>query len=280
MINKRADFFSIAIALTILLPLAGCNKKDVKYNYQQKNQKVIGIIPSYDLDMKQDPSVRKHFNYHMLRDRYIDSFENVCKDTTFVILPLLEKDREKIFQLVDGIIISGGDDINGKYFNQKTSDKVTSVEPDRRTDFQLAAIKHSMKNGKPLLGICNGMQAINIVRGGDLIQDIPSMVKNTEKHKGDGALKTTHGAAISKNTWLYNVVGVESMTVNSNHHQAVGKIGKNIAVSAKASDGIVEAIECIDCKKPVIGVQWHPEYLMTKNDKKIIKAFCDEVNKD
>ena len=100
-----------------------------------------------------------------------------------------------------------------------------------------------------MLGICNGMQAINIVRGGDLIQDIPSMVKNTEKHKGDGALKTTHGATISKNTWLYNVVDAKSITVNSNHHQAVGKIGKNIAVSAKSSDGIVEAIERTDCKK-------------------------------
>ena len=62
---------------------------------------------------------------------------------------LQQEDREKIFQIVDGIIISCGDDINGKYFNQKTSDKVTSVEPDRRTDFQLAAIKHSMKKQQP-----------------------------------------------------------------------------------------------------------------------------------
>ena len=275
------NFFYKSLGVVALLAvIAGCKDKNVKHNYPQKNQKVIGIIPGYDLDTKKPADERKYFNYHMLRDRYIDGFENICKDTTFVIMPILEKDSEKLFQLVDGIIISGGDDINPKYFKQKKHEKVTSVEPDRRTNFQLAAINYAIKNGKPLLGICNGMQGLNIAMGGDLIQDIPSELEKSEKHKGENPRKTMHGTTVVRDTWLYNVVGVDSMTVNSNHHQAVGKIGKNLVISAKASDGIVEAIECTNCKKPVIGVQWHPEYAISANDRKIIKAFCDAVEKE
>ena len=273
-------FYKSLSVVAVLAAIAGCKDKNVKYNYPQKNQKVIGIIPGYDLDAKKPADERKYFNYHMLRDRYIDGFENICKDTTFVIMPILEKDSEKLFQLVDGIIISGGDDINPKYFKQKKHEKVTTVEPDRRTNFQLAAINYAIKNGKPLLGICNGMQGLNIAMGGDLIQDIPSELEKSEKHKGENPIKTTHGTTITKDTWLYNAVGVDNMTVNSNHHQAVGKIGKNLVVSAKASDGIVEAIECTNCKKPVIGIQWHPEYAISANDRKIIKAFCDAVEKE
>lgn len=273
-------FHKSIVALTVLTVVAGCKDKDVKYNYPQKSQKVIGIIPGYDLDNAKAPEEQKYFNYHMLRDRYIDGFENICKDTTFVIMPILEKDSEKLFQLVDGIIISGGDDINPKYFNKKKSDKVKSVEPDRRTNFQLAAIEYAIKNGKPLLGICNGMQGLNIAMGGDLIQDIPSELEKSEKHKGENPIKTTHDVTVIRDTWLYGVVGVDNMTVNSNHHQAIGKIGKNLVISAKASDGIVEAIECTNCKKPVIGVQWHPEYAISANDRKIIKTFCDAVEKE
>ena len=256
-------------------------KNNVSYVYNKKNKdlKIIGIIPYYAIDGKTEEE-QKFNNFNKLRDRYVDSFKKVCKNIAFIILPVQGDRDEKTLSIVDGIIISGGIDIDAKYFNQKLSDKVKDVEPERRTNFTIQAVEHAMKNNKPLLGVCNGMQILNIVNGGDVIQDIPSEVPNSEIHRGESVFKTHHDVKINKKTWLYNVLKKNKINVNSNHHQAIGKIGKNLRVSAVANDGIVEAIECVNCKKPIIGIQWHPEFLMTKNDEKIVKAFCDSVEED
>jgi len=246
-----------------------------------KTKKIVGIIPSYSIEKKKEGKWQKYYNYHLLRDRYLDSFEDVCDNVSFVILPISKTRSEELLSIVDGIIITGGLDIDGKYFNQKTSDKVTDIEPERRTKFTIDAVKHAMKNNKPLLGVCNGMQIINIVNGGDLIQDINSMVENSLPHSGNGDFYNyRHNIKVDNDSWLFRAVKKENIKVNSAHHQSVGKIGENIKITAVADDGIIEALECSNCKKPIVGVQWHPEFLMTKYDKKIIKSFCDAVAND
>ena len=225
-------------------------------------------------------SLRKFYNYHKLRDRYIDSFEQVCKNTTFILLPISEQTEniEKTLSLVDGIVITGGADLDGKFFNQETHPTCDDLEPDRRTLFNLEVVNYAIKHNKGVFGICNGMQIINVARGGDLIQDIPSIIDSKVSHNGIIATKIAHNLNIVKrDSFIYKTLKKDIIDVNSRHHQAVGKIGEGLSITSIAEDGIIESIECDKCVKPIIGVQWHPEFLNTEDDKKIIKAFCDSI---
>ena len=224
--------------------------------------------------------LKKTINYHKLRDRYIDSFEQVCKNTTFILLPISEQTEniEKTLSLVDGIVITGGADLDGKFFNQETHPTCDDLEPDRRTLFNLEVVNYAIKHNKGVFGICNGMQIINVARGGDLIQDIPSIIDSKVSHNGIIATKIAHNLNIVKrDSFIYKTLKKDIIDVNSRHHQAVGKIGEGLSITSIAEDGIIESIECDKCVKPIIGVQWHPEFLNTEDDKKIIKAFCDSI---
>ena len=126
------------------------------------------------------------------------------------------------------------------------------------------------------------MQLINIALGGDLIQDIPSYIKTDINHKavknGVGYLSHVHMVETYENSLIKKIINKKEFWVNSNHHQAIGKLGKNLKVTGiSPKDKIIEVIELENYPSFFLGVQWHPEFAHTEEDKKILKYFCKSI---
>lgn len=179
-----------------------------------------------------------------------------------IAIPALEtlEDVAYYAELVDGFVLVGGSDINPARFGQEKHESVQFVHT-RREEFDFALLEAALETRKPVLAICLGMQELNVIHGGDLIQDIPSMVQTDVAHRASTeAPYGEHTITITPGTLLHRLIGEESITVNSIHHQAVGNLGKGLVASAAAPDGIVEAIELKD-HPFALGLQWHPEIM-------------------
>ncbi len=175
-----------------------------------------------------------------------------------VILPTID-DEENICQYIDrldGLVLIGGADIPPEAYGQ-TPHKTVAVMTDQRYQFENRLIPAWLKSGKPTLGICLGMQFTNVVSGGTMIQDIPTFVHDNLTHRGNQAY---HEVTIEPDSTLYSILKSDRASVLSNHHQAVDKLGKNLRVTARAGDGVIEALERTDGPFGLF-VQWHPELM-------------------
>lgn len=188
--------------------------------------------------------------YYKLRDAYVEAVVK-ASGTPFLIPP---QGSFSLIEIIEGLIISGGDDLDPSYYNEEPH-SLTKIVPKKRSDFELRFMERFLKTGRPILGICYGMQLINIFFGGTLYQDIKSQLKNSIDHKND------HAIIIKENPFFPDRDGV---TVNSSHHQAIKDVGKGLEVFAKAEDGIVEAIY-LKGHPFMIGLQWHPERGLKEN---------------
>ena len=126
----------------------------------------------------------------------------------------------------------------------------------------------------PIFGICGGMQLINVIYGGNLIQHIPEN-KSFLEHEVKPYNKIAHKVIIKNETILFDIIQKQKIGVNSSHHQAVDKLGKNLIASAHTEDGIIEAIENPHYENFMLGVQWHPEYQISIADNAIFHRFID-----
>ena len=157
---------------------------------------------------------------------------------------------------MDALVIGGGNDISPEHFGGDLSDKVKS-DP-KRDLLEIECIRWALSHGVPLLGICRGAQLINVVLGGTLHQDIRHLRKRTSNRPG---LLPTKRVRLDPDSLVAGVCGTGALRVNSLHHQAVRRPGTGLAVVGWDRDEIVQAVECAG-ERPVIGVQWHPEYLL------------------
>lgn len=179
-----------------------------------------------------------------------------------VILPLLA-DPETLRRAVaslDGILLTGsGTDVDPARYGAERDAGCGPVQPLRdSTDILLLELAEERR--LPVLAICYGMQALNVYRGGTLIQDIPSAVETGIAHQNPGSKgRPSHPIAILPGTILADLAGGSTATVNSTHHQAADRIGAGLEVIARAPDGIVEAVVGTEAGPLVLGVQWHPE---------------------
>ncbi len=187
-----------------------------------------------------------------------------------VLVPVFD-DIPRIAELVDGLMIPGGGDIPPEYYNETAMVPAVCMEfAERdRMDFELALLCEVNKKQKPVLGICYGMQLINVMFGGSLYQDI-----GHQKGGGQGHKDGRHGLRI---TGPFPAGLKElSLTINSNHHQAVKTLGSGLEVFAEAEDGIVEGIYC--ASHPFLaGVQWHPERGYDTLSLKILALFIERA---
>jgi putative glutamine amidotransferase len=171
-----------------------------------------------------------------------------------IILPTVSNEEilRRYIDELDGLVLIGGDDIPPETYGQQPHETV-KVMPEQRYDFERRLIPAWLSSGKPMLGVCLGMQFTNVVSGGTLIQDIPSQVGTEVNHR-----RKYHHVSIEPDSLLANILGNDEAMVYSNHHQAVDKPGRNLKVIAHADDGVIEAAERI---KGGFGlfVQWHPE---------------------
>ena len=182
-------------------------------------------------------------------------------------------------QLIDGLILSGGHDINPYNYGQEPSQKIGEIFPERDI-YEMILLEESKKRDIPILGICRGFQLINVAAGGTLYQDLSLIPGNILKHNqvSNPTLKT-HKIEIKKNSFISSIFGKETM-VNSFHHQAIDKVANDFIVVARASDGVVEAIEH-KTYKFLVAVQWHPEMLAVECEKarELFVRFIEEAKK-
>jgi len=171
----------------------------------------------------------------------------------------------------DGLILSGGPDIAPHRFNQEPKPGLGEVDH-RMDETELAAARAAVELGKPVLGVCRGIQLLAAALGGDLYQDIPTEVPGALNHsqQADKA-GLAHKVALQPGTRLHAIVGQDSLWVNSKHHQAVKTPPPGFVVSARSSDGLIEALE-----RPegpfLMAVQWHPEGTCHR-DRSSLKIF-------
>ena len=173
----------------------------------------------------------------------------------------------------DGVLLTGGDDVNPKLYSEKLSPKlaktVTPAAPERDL-FELMLIEQVFAQRKPLLAICRGHQVLNIALGGDLIVDIPAQCPGVSNHtRMDQKNAVVHDVMLQRGSLLAQIVGKTTLGVNSTHHQAVGKIAKPFAATAVSIDGIIEGMELAGDARHLLpwlaAVQFHPERLFRQH---------------
>jgi putative glutamine amidotransferase len=170
-----------------------------------------------------------------------------------VVLPTVDDERvlQKYLRILDGLVLVGGDDIPPAAYGESPHETVQPLTKERY-DFERKLIARWLASGKPLLGVCLGMQFTSVVSGGTMIQDIPSEVGTQVNHRA------YHRVRIEPGSSLAGLLGATEASVLSNHHQAVERLGKDLRPVAHSADGVVEALERTDGPFGLF-VQWHPE---------------------
>lgn len=196
---------------------------------------------------------------------------------TPVLIPQLTnfEDLLPLLEILDGVLVSGGHDVNPGLYNEFPKAWCGPYVP-ARDDQDVAISKYAMERDLPMLGICRGIQIINVACGGTLYQDVEKD-GGFEHHSGSMYLfprnHAWHTVTVAEDSILRGVFGKETVSVNSYHHQAVKAPGEGVRVTAVSSDGVSEGIE-IAGKKFAVGVQWHPEMMYDSDEQlKLFKAF-------
>jgi len=195
---------------------------------------------------------------HVLRDDYVRSVERAGA-VPMIVAPSAAENAAAILDRLDGLVLSGGVDIDPALFGQPRHAELRRVDRDR-DDLELALTREALRRDLPILAICRGIQVLNVARGGTLIQHLPSEVEGAERHDcPEPRSRRVHRVDVEPGTRLRDILGEAVISVNSFHHQAVDRLGEGLLASASCpEDGVVEGLEMPD-RRFVVGVQWHPE---------------------
>ena len=213
---------------------------------------LIGVTPSLDQETKD--STR--------RPTYLAAIRHAGGIPMILPLKAETEDLKQLVETLDGFLFTGGPDIHPFYFGEETHEKCGNVSPER-DQMELSFLPLVMAAKKPVLGICRGIQLLNVGLGGTLYQDIPSQVTREFPiaHKQPfHYVSFSHRVAITPGTRLHTICQADSIGVNSSHHQAIKALANGLVATGKTSDGLIEAVEMPDYPF-FVGVQWHPEYL-------------------
>jgi putative glutamine amidotransferase len=180
-----------------------------------------------------------------------------------VVLPPVgeESAAEALIHSLDGLLLSGGSDLDPSYYGEKPVSELGVTLPERDA-FEMALVGLALRRGMPVFGICRGMQVLNVALGGTLYQDLPSQWEQDPlKHRQDTPKwQPTHEVRVSEGSYIAEVMGRESVKVNSYHHQGIRDLAEGLVVTGRSSDGVIEAVEAEDLSERwLLGVQWHAE---------------------
>ena len=179
-----------------------------------------------------------------------------------LIAPIDDDDYiHDIADTIDALVIPGGDDIDPRALGKELYECERFVPVTKeRFQFDRKLVHDALLHRLPILAVCYGAQLINLMLGGDIIQDIPDMLPEAQRHSSSKSREeTVHGLHIEKNSRLHKIFGSTTGQVNSVHHQSIRVPGQGLKITARAPDGVIEGIESIDQSHYLIGVQWHPE---------------------
>ena len=233
---------------------------------------IIGITSAYE---KTDGLV----NYYKAAISIDYSNSVILSSGIPLIIPTsdnVEVIKEQL-SLLDGLIVSGGADVNPIYYGEDFKVGIAPISPQRDT-CELIIIEEFLKTQKPILGICRGHQLLNVFFKGSLYQDIGRYYKTDIKHSQDlyPDLPTHKVKIIEKDNMLYQLYGEEIYT-NSFHHQIVNKLGEGLTAIAQSDDGVIEAFQ-MKTHKFLYGVQWHPEMMTARGNKEMQRIFEEFID--
>lgn len=219
----------------------------------------------------QDPGGYSQYPWYALRENYCTAVVN-AGGIPFPLIHDLDL-VDSYLDLIDGLLITGGGhDVDPALYGVRDVHATVKLKP-KRTNFEMEMARKTLQKNLPFLGICGGQQLLNVALGGTLIQHIPDEVRDALEHKQSHRRdEPAHIVKIEKGTLLYKIVGKQELSVNSVHHQAVKDVADGVVVNAKADDGIIEGIEA-PAYKFCLGLQWHPEFTITQQEKDIFKTF-------
>ncbi|MCW8883718.1 MAG: gamma-glutamyl-gamma-aminobutyrate hydrolase family protein [Motiliproteus sp.] len=216
-----------------------------------KSTPLIGITAA------NDPKVPGHY---ILRWDYVHGVE-AAGGIPVILAPSSKLSAAAILKRLDGLILSGGHDISPEFYGGQPHRTIRDPSKDR-DQFEFDLVNTALQDKIPMLGICRGIQILNVVLGGDIIQDIPEHIGDSVAHDEPGRPREVlaHEVSITPESRLFQVVETSRLRVNSFHHQAVGKLGSGLIKTAVARDGVIEGIE-LPGHPFMMGIQWHPETL-------------------
>ncbi len=208
-----------------------------------------------------------------------DYLESVKRAGATVLDVSVDEDPRAIVARADGIVLTGGGDIDPALYGATPHPTYAAAEPGRDA-FEIAMVQAATAAGKPIFAICRGMQVLNVALGGDLVQDIPTEVNGALHHDvREPRFAIAHEVWISKGSRLLTLMeekleDAESCPVNSRHHQAVRHAAPGLEVVATSPDGVIEAVE--RAGPFCLGVQWHPEnFWRTGEFRPLFEGFVD-----
>jgi len=181
-----------------------------------------------------------------------------------VVLPPVAGPRaaEALLEGMDGLLLSGGSDLDPGYYGEEAVPELGVTLPERDA-FEMALLEHALRRQMPILGICRGMQILNVALGGTLYQDLPSQMDHMVLlgHRQETPKwQPTHEVEVEGDSRVAEILGANELKVNSYHHQAIKDLASGLVAVAWAPDGVIEAIESSDlAKRWLVGVQWHAE---------------------
>lgn len=195
---------------------------------------------------------------------------NISKAVTLagglpIIIPVNEPHiAEKYADIIDGLILSGGEDVTPELYGEDARNTIKVTYP-KRDEAEVALTKKVLEKGKPILGICRGLHLLNVIFGGTLYQDLSENEDMFIKHiQETPSNHPIHTVVLDEDSYLASFLADE-IYVNSYHHQAIRDLGEGLRVSGTSSDGTIEAIESIDAETNIVAIQWHPENLYYKH---------------
>ena len=232
----------------------------------QNVKPVIGVMPLWD-DRKD--------SIWMLPG-YMDGILEA--DGIPVIFPFTEDEEElrQLMGLCDGFLLTGGHDVSPVLYHEEPLEGLVEC-CEKRDRMESFVLREAVSADRPVLGICRGIQLVNAVLGGTLYQDLPTQHPSATNHHASPPYDApAHDAALVPGSPLYELLGPDTIAVNSYHHQAVKDLAPGLSVMAEAPDGIVEAV-CMPGRRFLWAVQWHPEFSFRTdgNSRKIFRAFTE-----
>ena len=188
-----------------------------------------------------------------------------------LVIPTVSDEAQaaEVMEALDGIVFSGGEDVNPAWYGEAVWNDTVEIDPVRdRSDSLLA--RAALASGKPVLAICRGSQLLNVILGGSLYQDLPTQYSGVVSHSDD-----RHKIGVEEGSLLERLYGADSLSVNSMHHQAIKDPAPGIRITARSADGIVEAWET----PQIVAVQFHPEKMLAAGDSAWLPLFESFVSR-
>lgn len=219
------------------------------------------------------------FRYSGIPLTYSNAIERAGGAPILIPLHLSEETLRSIYTRIDALLLAGGVDVHPKEFGEQVQPYCGEIDT-ARDETELRVTRWALADGHPILGICRGIQMLNVAAGGSLYQDIPSQIETEQNHSyrsGDPYNLRAHPVQFDPNSRIAQWLGATSIDVNSLHHQALKNVAPGLRVIARSPDGVVEAVESED-ERFLIGVQWHPE-LMEDDERfgKLFEAFVESA---